>query len=78
MSKPTVGHTEIRWALQIRHTNRPPVLVGRHYWKGATDDEPGIKTFRIRAQAREARAGYMAWGVKGEVVKVRVTVEVIT
>lgn len=50
-------HTEFRWALSVpdEEPGDPYLFLGKFCWCGATGEEPAIRTFRTRREAREAK-----------------------
>ena len=66
-------HYEKRWALVAIHEG-DRFLLGRYAWADETTDEPHVRTFETRAQARDARKQLRSYRTAARVVAVDVTI----
>ena len=76
-----VTATETRWGVVIQHAKqgqcgpapRQPHFLARFGLPGGVDDDPCIRTYRTRMQAREAATARRSWYTSASVVRLKVT-----
>ena len=67
------SHSEKRWALAVKY-NKGWHLMGPYCWPDATLNEPRVRTFRTREEARHEKERLTSYRHEARPVKVKLRI----